>query len=226
MLHFSQINKTVTLENGEPLVILDDISFSVSAGESVSVVGPSGSGKSTLLALAAGLDLPSSGTITAAGLELTAVTDAQRAAYRARQLGIIFQAFHLFGHLSALENVRLAASLAGDPDATAKAHSCLEAVQLGHRKHHHPGKLSGGEKQRVAIARALINTPPLLLCDEPTGNLDKANAEKVFGLLMDLSAERGCTLVLITHDEHLARQTDRRIELSGGRLANDQEKMG
>jgi putative ABC transport system ATP-binding protein len=225
MLRFLNVSKRVTLENGEPLKILDGISFSISAGESVSVVGPSGSGKSTLLALAAGLDLPSSGTIEAAGTDLTAATDAQRAAYRARQLGIIFQAFHLFGHLSAFENVRLAGALAGDPEADQKAHACLEAVHLGHRKGHHPAQLSGGEKQRVAIARALINTPPLLLCDEPTGNLDTANAEKVFGLLMDLSKQRGCTLVLITHDDHLAQQTDRRILLSGGRLVEDQARM-
>ncbi len=223
MITFDKVSKTVELANGEPLTLIQPTSLHISAGESVSIVGPSGSGKSTLLSLAAGLDVPTSGKILAAGVDLTGSSDDVRAQYRARSVGIVFQSFHLFSHLNAVENVRIAAQLAGESAAESeqKARRCLEAVQLGHRMQHFPPRLSGGEKQRVAIARALINEPELLLCDEPTGNLDRHNAEKIFELLLELSNSRNTTLVLVTHDNQLAQRTARMLTLEGGEIVSD-----
>jgi len=200
------------------LAILDHVSLSVAAGEAVAIVGASGSGKSTLLSLLAGLDLPSSGRIALDGVDLLALDEDGRAALRARLVGFVFQSFHLLPALSACENVMLPLELAGVAGARQRAEAMLTRVGLGQRLHHSPRTLSGGEQQRVALARAFVMQPRLLFADEPTGNLDAATGAEIIELLFQLNAERGTTLVLVTHDETLARRCQRQIRLAGGRV--------
>lgn len=200
------------------LVILDHVSLSVAAGEAVAIVGASGSGKSTLLSLLAGLDLPSSGRIALDGVDLLALDEDGRAALRARLVGFVFQSFHLLPALSACENVMLPLELAGIAGARQRAEAMLTRVGLGQRLHHSPRTLSGGEQQRVALARAFVMQPRLLFADEPTGNLDAATGAEIIELLFQLNAEQGTTLVLVTHDETLARRCQRQIRLAGGRV--------
>ena len=200
------------------LAILDHVSLSVAAGEAVAIVGASGSGKSTLLSLLAGLDLPSSGRIALDGVDLLALDEDGRAALRARLVGFVFQSFHLLPALSACENVMLPLELAGVAGARQRAEAMLTRVGLGQRLHHSPRTLSGGEQQRVALARAFVIQPRLLFADEPTGNLDAATGAEIIELLFQLNAERGTTLVLVTHDETLARRCQRQIRLAGGRV--------
>jgi putative ABC transport system ATP-binding protein len=200
------------------LAILDHVSLSVAAGEAVAIVGASGSGKSTLLSLLAGLDLPSSGRIALDGVDLLALDEDGRAALRARLVGFVFQSFHLLPALSACENVMLPLELAGVAGARQRAEAMLTRVGLGQRLHHSPRTLSGGEQQRVALARAFVMQPRLLFADEPTGNLDAATGAEIIELLFQLNAEQGTTLVLVTHDETLARRCQRQIRLAGGRL--------
>lgn len=200
------------------LAILDHVSLSVVAGEAVAIVGASGSGKSTLLSLLAGLDLPSSGRIALDGVDLLALDEDGRAALRARLVGFVFQSFHLLPALSACENVMLPLELAGVAGARQRAEAMLTRVGLGQRLHHSPRTLSGGEQQRVALARAFVMQPRLLFADEPTGNLDAATGAEIIELLFQLNAEQGTTLVLVTHDETLARRCQRQIRLAGGRL--------
>jgi putative ABC transport system ATP-binding protein len=200
------------------LVILQDIDLEVRPGEAVAVVGASGSGKSTLLGLLAGLDVPSSGRVQLDGKDLFALDEDGRAALRARLLGFVFQAFQLLAALNALENVMLPLELAGEERAAALSLAMLERVGLGERLRHYPKYLSGGEQQRVALARAFVVKPKLLLADEPTGNLDASTGAGVIDLLFELNAEQGTTLVLVTHDEALARRCDRIIRLAGGRI--------
>lgn len=223
LISLREVSKTVHLENGEQLHILHPLSLDVESGETLAITGPSGSGKSTLLSLIAGLDLPSAGSLRIKESHFENCDDETRAAFRARHLGIVFQAFHLFDHLTALENVQVSGLIAGlsDEDSQTRAQDCLDAVGLSQRSSHLPGKLSGGEKQRVAIARALLNRPKILLCDEPTGNLDSENAQKIFNLLKSLAEENGCTLILVTHDPHLATQTQRQVKLQAGRIVSD-----
>ena len=204
--------------NAARLVILDHVSLSVAAGEAVAIVGASGSGKSTLLSLLAGLDLPSSGRIALDGVDLLALDEDGRAALRARLVGFVFQSFHLLPALSACENVMLPLELAGVAGARQRAEAMLTRVGLGQRLHHSPRTLSGGEQQRVALARAFVMQPRLLFADEPTGNLDAATGAEIIELLFQLNAEQGTTLVLVTHDETLARRCQRQIRLAGGRV--------
>lgn len=208
----------VVKSGASDLVILRDIDLAVMPGEAVAIVGASGSGKSTLLALLAGLDVPSHGSVTLDGEDLFALDEDARAALRGRAVGFVFQSFQLLPALDALENVMLPLELAGRRDAEAAAKQMLERVGLGERLHHYPKHLSGGEQQRVALARAFVVEPKLLLADEPTGSLDEASGEAVIGLMFELNRERGTTLVMVTHDEHLAARCGRIIRLVGGRV--------
>ena len=211
------LGKRVPLPSGE-LVILHDIDFAIAAGEAVAVVGASGSGKSTLLSLMAGLDTPSSGTVLLDGAPMSALDEDGRAAVRARKVGFVFQSFQLLPSLTALENAMLPLELRGDADAERQARGILKKVGLAERLDHYPRQLSGGEQQRVALARAFVTHPSLLLADEPTGNLDTKTGMAIIELLFAMNKDAGTTLVLVTHDEHLAVRCDRILRLDGGRL--------
>jgi putative ABC transport system ATP-binding protein len=211
------LTKKVSSPEGE-LTILDHADLDIAPAESVAVLGPSGAGKSTLLSLLAGLDLPSSGQVWVNGRELTSLDEDGRAAVRADHVGFVFQSFHLVPSLTALENVMLPLELAGRRDARRAARATLEEVGLGPRLGHYPRQLSGGERQRVAIARAFVGSPSLLLADEPTGNLDSRTGARVAELMFRLNAERGTTLVLVTHDRALADRCDRQLEMDAGRI--------
>jgi putative ABC transport system ATP-binding protein len=200
------------------LTILDGVSLAIHRGESVAIVGPSGSGKSTLLGLLAGLDVPSRGDVWLDGESFSGLDEDARAARRAREIGFVFQSFHLLPGLTALENVMLPLELGDDPAAEAAAREVLAAVGLAARANYYPPKLSGGEQQRVAIARAYATRPALLFADEPTGNLDAATGRVIIDLLFKLNSERHATLVLVTHDTELAARCDRTLHLHGGRL--------
>jgi putative ABC transport system ATP-binding protein len=202
----------------QTLDILDGVNLSIDAGESVAIVGASGSGKSTLLGLLAGLDRPSRGEVWLAGSALSRLDEDALAALRAAKVGFVFQSFQLLAGMTALENAMLPLELAGRDDAEAQARLWLERVGLGPRLRHTPRQLSGGEQQRVAIARAFVSRPAVLFADEPTGNLDRATGGQIADLLFQLNAEAGTTLVLVTHDESLARRCQRRLALAGGRL--------
>jgi putative ABC transport system ATP-binding protein len=217
IIRVSELGKQVTTGDAQ-LTILSGVSFEVSAGEAVAIVGVSGSGKSTLLGLLAGLDTPSAGSVRIDGHELNALDEDGRAALRGRMLGFVFQSFQLLPSMTALENVMLPLELAGAEDASAAARAMLERVGLAERLNHYPKQLSGGEQQRVAIARAFVSRPKLLLADEPTGNLDAATGAQVIELLFELNRENGATLLLVTHDEALTRRCDRVLRLAGGRL--------
>lgn len=213
------MTKKVTSPEGE-LTILDDVSFGVERGESAAIVGPSGAGKSTLLALLAGLDEPSSGKVWLGGVDLSGLDEDGRASLRNREVGFVFQSFHLLPSLTAVENVLLPLELSAATDPEPRAREALVRVGLEHRLRHYPRQLSGGEKQRVAIARAFVAEPSLLFADEPTGNLDNKTGERILELLFDLNAAAGTTLVLVTHDLDAAHRCDRLIELVGGRLVD------
>jgi putative ABC transport system ATP-binding protein len=202
------------------LTILDDLSFEIDAGSTLAIVGASGSGKSTLLGLLAGLDLADEGSVRIFGEDIFALDEDQRAAWRARNLGFVFQSFQLLPQMTALENAMLPLELAGDRKAAARARSLLERVGLGDRLGHYPRTLSGGEQQRVAIARAFASSPRLLFADEPTGSLDAATGERIIELLFELNREAGATLVLVTHDAQLADRCHARLSLHAGRLQN------
>jgi len=219
VLSAERLRKQVISPEGT-LTIVDDVSFSIVGGETVAIVGASGAGKSTLLALLAGLDVPSSGRVQLNGAELTALDEDGRAAIRAQHVGFVFQSFHLVPSLTALENVMLPLELAGKANARAAALAALDNVGLAPRGSHYPKQLSGGEQQRVAIARAFVTNPAVLFADEPTGNLDKANGEKVMNLLFELNAARGTTLVLVTHDLQLAERCQRVIRLDNGKVVS------
>ena len=211
------LTKQVTTPD-HTLVIVDHASFDVAQGESVAILGASGSGKSTLLGLLAGLDNPSGGKVLLDGNDLFALDEDGRARLRGRMVGFVFQSFQLLPALTALENVMLPLELSGGKDAARRARAILERVGLGERLGHYPRQLSGGEQQRVAVARAFVTEPALLFADEPTGNLDSTTGEMIIELLFGMNRERGATLVLVTHDEHLAARCDRRIHISGGRI--------
>lgn len=212
------LGKTVD-NGGEPLTILQDISFSVMPGETVAIVGASGSGKSTLLGLLAGLDEPSSGEVRLDGETLNALSEDQRARLRGRLLGFVFQSFQLLPSLTAVENVMLPLELAGVAKGSELARTWLERVGLAHRLQHYPKHLSGGEQQRVALARAFAPNPRLVLADEPTGNLDAATGQQIIELMFDLNAKQGTTLLLVTHDEAIAARCGRILRIQSGRLA-------
>ena len=212
------LGKTVD-NGGEPLTILQDISFSVMPGETMAIVGASGSGKSTLLGLLAGLDVPTSGEIRLDGIALAALDEDARARQRGKLLGFVFQSFQLLPSLTALENVMLPLELAGAKMATATARDWLGRVGLEHRLKHYPKHLSGGEQQRVALARAFAPSPRLVLADEPTGNLDAATGQQIIDLMFDLNDKQGTTLILVTHDEAIAARCGRTLRIHSGHLA-------
>src|SRR5215831_17611867 len=214
-------NLVKTIRNGAHEVqIVRGISFDVASKEFVAIMGPSGSGKSTLLGLIAGLDTPTSGSISIDGRDITNLPEDELAQLRGKKLGFVFQAYHLIPTMTALENVLLPMEFAGIANgASTRAAYLLESVGLADRQEHYPAQLSGGEQQRVALARAFMMKPAVLLADEPTGNLDSENGRHVLELLMRLNREEGTTLVLVTHDEMLASQAERRILLRDGRIA-------
>ena len=220
MIELQQVTKTVQ-SGGQPLTILHPLDLTVPPAQFLAITGPSGSGKSTLLGLVAGLDAPSAGRILVAGHDITGMGEDALAKLRRSTIGFVFQFFHLIPSLTALENVCVPMELAGRHDATARGRELLAEVGLTTRGHHYPSQLSGGEQQRVAIARALSNDPPILLADEPTGNLDLANGQHVMDLLLEIRRTRGATLMLATHDASLAARADARLRLRGGRVDSD-----
>jgi putative ABC transport system ATP-binding protein len=211
---------------GRAVDVLTDVSLEVPARQFVAVAGPSGSGKSTLLGLIAGLDRPTAGRIAVGGVEVTSLGEDELARFRRDTVGYVFQSFHLIPTLTALENVAVPLELAGDPDSAGRALSLLEQVGLGERAHHYPVQLSGGEQQRVAVARAIARRPPVLLADEPTGNLDSATGQQIIELLVALNRRLGSTLVLVTHDPALAACADRIVTLRDGRVTGDELTNG
>ena len=214
------ISKQVSSPEGH-LTILSQVSFGISAGESVAVVGPSGAGKSTLLALLAGLDLPTEGHVVLNGSNLGELNEDGRARVRAESVGFVFQSFHLVPSLNALENVMLPLELAGAADARAVSHDIIEQVGLADRWRHYPAQLSGGEKQRVAIARAFATEPAVLFADEPTGNLDSRTGANIMQLMFELNRNSSTNLVLVTHDLSLAQRCGRILSLDAGLLVSD-----
>jgi putative ABC transport system ATP-binding protein len=207
---------------GRPVDVLTGVSLDVPAGQFLAIAGPSGSGKSTLLGLIAGLDQPTSGRITVAGVDITRLGEDALARFRRDTIGYVFQAYHLLPTLTALENVAVPLELAGDHDALPRAVALLAEVGLADRAHHYPVQLSGGEQQRVAVARAMARRPRLLLADEPTGNLDSSTGKQIIELLVELNTNRSSTLVLVTHDAALAGCADRVVTLRDGRVVSDE----
>ena len=220
ILSLKHVSKTYQ-SAGETLRVLDDISFDVEAGSSISIIGPSGSGKTTLLGLCAGLDRASEGSVALNHILLESLNEDKRAQIRNRYVGFIFQNFQLLPTLTALENVMVPLELRGQRNIRAQAMELLEKVGLAKRSHHYPVQLSGGEQQRVSLARAFSNKPRILFADEPTGNLDSENSEKIEQLLFELNREAGTTLVVVTHNPELAAKTGRIIRLKGGKLVSD-----
>jgi putative ABC transport system ATP-binding protein len=217
VLKAESVTKKVSSPEGT-LTILAEVDLQIAAGETVAIVGASGAGKSTLLALLAGLDEPSAGRVWLNGAELTSLDEDGRAAVRARHVGFVFQSFHLVPSLTAIENVMLPLELAGLPNARGAAAEVLAQVNLTPRREHYPRQLSGGEQQRVAIARAFVTRPAVLFADEPTGNLDSVTGERIIELLFELNRAAQTTLVVVTHDEAIARRCGRIIKIEAGRL--------
>ncbi len=220
MIELKNLSMSYALEHGR-LDVLSDVNLEVADGDTVAIVGPSGSGKTTLLVLLAGLEPPFEGSVNLDGRALEALEEDALADLRRDQIGIVFQSFHLVPSLTALGNVALPLEIAGTTDTRARARAMLDRVGLGGREDHYPRQLSGGEQQRVAIARALVHAPKLLLADEPTGNLDLRTGEKTIDLLFELNADSGSTLVLVTHDEAIARRCQRVVRLHQGKLIEE-----
>ena len=220
MIDLRGVSKTVE-SGGRPLTILHPLDLSIPSGQFVAVVGPSGSGKSTLLGLLAGLDAPSTGQILIDGIDITRLGEDELARLRGEKIGFVFQFFHLVPSLTAFENILVPMEIAKRRDPVPRARQLLGEVGLSDRGHHYPSQLSGGEQQRVAIARALANDPPIVLADEPTGNLDSANGRHIMDLLTQIHAARNTTIVLVTHDAELAALADARLVLRDGRVVED-----
>ncbi len=211
-----------TVKSGDrDLTILSGLDLSVPAGEIVCVRGPSGSGKSTLLGLLAGLDHPTTGAVEVAGTDLTGLDEESLAQFRSKNIGFVFQSFHLLPNLTALENVAVPLEIAGARDAVERARELLDSFGIGERAHHLPSQMSGGEQQRVAIARAVSNEPRVVFADEPTGNLDEETGARIAELLVGVRDRTGATVLVATHDTELAARADRRLLLRGGRLHDD-----
>jgi putative ABC transport system ATP-binding protein len=219
MIELRGVSKSVPSGTGT-LTILHPLDLAVPAGDVVAVTGASGSGKSTLLGLIAGLDAPTTGRISIEGVDITALDEDSLARLRGKRIGFVFQFFHLLPSLTALENILVPMEIAGAPGARARAKALLEEVGLSERGHHYPSQLSGGEQQRIAIARALANDPPLLLADEPTGNLDSTTGHQIIQLLLGVNRARGTTLVLVTHDPELAALAHTTVALKDGRVVS------
>ena len=219
-LQVNALGKRVPLPSGE-LTILKGVGFEIGHGDTVAIVGASGSGKSTLLSLLAGLDSPSDGSVVLDGEALSTLDEDGRARVRGEKVGFVFQSFQLLPSLTAMENVMLPLELRGDADAQGPATQILQKVGLGERLNHYPRQLSGGEQQRVALARAFVTRPSLLFADEPTGNLDTHTGQAIIELLFALNAEAGTTLILVTHDEHLAERCGRILRLDSGELVSE-----
>jgi putative ABC transport system ATP-binding protein len=220
MIELRGVSKTVQ-SGGQPLTILHPLSLTVPQGQTLAIIGPSGSGKSTLLGLIAGLDAPSSGQILIDGVDITALDEDTLARLRGEKIGFVFQFFHLVPSLTALENILVPMEIAGRRDARPRAQALLDEVGLHDRGHHYPSQLSGGEQQRIAIARALANDPPLILADEPTGNLDSQNGRHILDLLLQAGRARAATLLLVTHDPTVAAVADAQLILRDGRPVED-----
>jgi len=217
VINLRDVSKTVT-SGGDPLTILHPLSLDIPRGHFIAIVGPSGSGKSTLLGLIAGLDAPTTGSVTIDGVDITRLDEDRLARLRGEKIGFVFQFFHLIPSLTAFENVAVPMEIAGAADAHVRTGRLLEEVGLTGRGHHYPAQLSGGEQQRVALARALANDPPILLADEPTGNLDSTNGHHIMQLMRDIHQTRRTTIVLVTHDVDLAALADARLVLRDGRV--------
>jgi putative ABC transport system ATP-binding protein len=223
MIELRGVSKTVPSGSGL-LTILHPLDLTIGGGRVMAITGPSGSGKSTLLGLLAGLDAPSTGSVILDGVDITALDEDSLARLRGTKIGFVFQFFHLLPSLTAFENVLVPMEIAGAAGAAARARALLEEVGLADRGHHYPSQLSGGEQQRVAIARALANDPPMLLADEPTGNLDSSTGHHVIELLLNVNRTRHTTLVLVTHDPELASVADVAIALRDGRVVRTTER--
>ena len=219
MIELRDVSKTV-MSGTEPLTILHPLTLQVPRGQFLAIVGPSGSGKSTLLGLIAGLDAPSSGQVLIDGVDITRLNEDALARLRGEKIGFVFQFFHLIPSLTAYENVAVPMEIAGVQNPRSRAEMLMEEVGLTGRAHHYPSQLSGGEQQRVALARALANNPPIVLADEPTGNLDSSNGRHIMELLRGVHRSRGSTVVLVTHDAALASLADARLALRDGRVVD------
>ena len=217
ILEVSNVTKNVSSPEGE-LTIVNDISLSLEEGVFASILGPSGSGKTTLLAIMAGLDLPSRGSVKLLDKEITSLNEDKRAQIRSKDVGFVFQSFHLLPRLSALDNVMMPLEILGAKDAKERALKALHEVGLSKRTGHVPHQLSGGEKQRVAIARAMVKNPSILFADEPTGNLDQSSTDNILELLLGINQQTKTTLVVVTHDQQLAARSDMVFELQEGKL--------
>jgi putative ABC transport system ATP-binding protein len=224
MIELRSVSKTVQ-SGGQPLTILHPLSLTVPRGQTLAIIGPSGSGKSTLLGLIAGLDAPSGGNILIDGVDITTLDEDTLARLRGEKIGFVFQFFHLVPSLTALENILVPMEIAGRRDARQRAQALLDEVGLHDRGHHYPSQLSGGEQQRIAIARALANDPPLILADEPTGNLDSSNGRHILDLLLHVRRNRGVTLVMVTHDQNVAAIADERLVLRDGRPVAEESSV-
>ena len=223
ILRVERLTKTYR-SGSRDLTVLDDVSFSLNAGETCAILGPSGSGKTTLLGLCAGLDIPTAGRVILRGQDLNACTEITRTALRRNSVGFVFQTFRLLATLTALENVMVPAELSGRRGARTQARELLRQVGLEGREHHYPTQLSGGEQQRVGLARAFINSPGILFADEPTGNLDAETGDRIKDLLFELNKEAGTALIVVTHDLSLAASCARALHLHGGRITRDTAK--
>ncbi len=221
ILAVRDLSKTY-ISGSKTLTVLKDISLEIEEGTSCAIVGPSGSGKTTLLGLCAGLDLPTTGSVVLNGVQLNNLSEDERAKVRSETIGFIFQNFQLISTLTAIENVMVPLELRGENHVKTQAEDLLDQVGLGDRSKHYPVQLSGGEQQRVALARAFINRPKILFADEPTGNLDAETSERVIELLFELNRAAGTTLVMVTHNNELARQSQRIIKLKGGSIISDE----
>ena len=224
MIELQGVSKTVP-SGTATLTILHPLDLTIAAGRVVAIAGPSGSGKSTLLGLVAGLDAPSTGRVIIDGVDITALHEDELARLRGARIGFVFQFFHLLPSLTAFENVLVPMEIAGARDAARRADALLAEVGLAERRHHYPSQLSGGEQQRVAIARALANDPPILLADEPTGNLDSQTGHQVIDLLLEVNRTRKTTLVLVTHDPEIASVADVTVALRDGHVTRTAERQ-
>jgi putative ABC transport system ATP-binding protein len=225
MIELRGVSKTVQ-SGGHPLTILHPLDYTIADGQFVAIIGPSGSGKSTLLGLLAGLDAPSSGEILIDGVDISRLGEDALAKLRGEKIGFVFQFFHLVPSLTAFENILVPMEIARRRDARPRAQKLLDEVGLSDRGHHYPSQLSGGEQQRVAIARALANDPPIVLADEPTGNLDSGTGRHIMDLLLNVRRTRHSTLILVTHDAELAALADTRLVLRDGRPVSPSANIG